>query len=126
MTATEAPPTQDYSELLDRVFDDRVTDWTTEAEETERFPRKLIEYLGVSGVFAAKWPAGQQQSDVAKVIALARRLGWLGSAGIGVGVGLHDSAIAILRRFGKSDYLKDVAEQAIRGEAVLCLSLIHI
>ncbi len=63
---------EDYSELLDRVFDDRVTKWTAEAEETERFPRKLIEYLGESGVFAAKWPAGQQNSDVAKVIALAR------------------------------------------------------
>ena len=122
MTAiADAPPTEDYRDLLDRVFDERVTAWTAEAEETEQFPRKLIEYLGESGVFAAKWPAGQQQVDVAKVIELARRLGQLGSAGIGVGVGLHDSAIAVLRRFGKSDYLKDVAEKAIRGEAVLCI-----
>jgi acyl-ACP dehydrogenase len=112
---------QDYSELLERVFDDRVTKWTAEAEETERFPRELIEYLGESGVFAAKWPTAQQQSDVAKVIALARRLGVLGSAGIGVGVGLHDAAIAILRRFGKSDYLRNIAEQAIRGQTVLCI-----
>ncbi len=119
--SADVPPAEDYSELLDRVFDDRVTKWTAEAEETERFPRKLIEYLGESGVFAAKWPAGQQNSDVAKVIALARKLGVLGSAGIGVGVGLHDSAIAILRRFGKSDYLRNIAEQAIRGEAVLCI-----
>jgi acyl-ACP dehydrogenase len=95
--------TESYGELLDRVFDDRVNKWTAEAEATERFPRQLIEYFGESGVFAAKWPSGQQQSDVAKVIELARRLGKLGSAGIGVGVGLHDSAIAILRRFGKSD-----------------------
>jgi alkylation response protein AidB-like acyl-CoA dehydrogenase len=122
MTATtEAPPTENYRALLDHVFDERVTAWTAEAEEHERFPRKLIEYLGESGVFAAKWPPGQQQSDVAKVIELARKLGRLGSAGIGVGLGLHDSAIAILRRFGKSDYLKDIAEQAIRGEAVLCI-----
>jgi alkylation response protein AidB-like acyl-CoA dehydrogenase len=28
---------------------------------------------------------------------------------------------AILRRFGRSDYLKDICEQAIRGEAVLCI-----
>ncbi|BBY28926.1 mycobactin biosynthesis acyl-ACP dehydrogenase MbtN [Mycolicibacterium sediminis] len=116
MTTTEG-----YTELLDRVFDDRVVKWTAHAEETEHFPRELIEYLGSSGVFAAKWPEGRQNSDVAKVIALARKLGHLGSAGIGVGVGLHDSAIAILRRFGKSDYLRDIAERAIRGEAVLCI-----
>lgn len=130
MTATtDAPPVtttgnetaEDYAALLDRVFDERITAWTAQAEATERFPRPLIEYLGASGVFAAKWPSGQQQSDIAKVITLARKLGTLGSAGIGVGVGLHDSAIAILRRFGKSDYLKDIAEQAIRGEAVLCI-----
>ena len=112
---------EDYRELLDTVFDERVAAWTEKAEQSEQFPRELIEYLGESSVFAAKWPAGQQQSDVAKVIELARRLGRLGSAGIGVGVGLHDSAIAILRRFGKSDYLKDIADKAIRGEAVLCI-----
>lgn len=111
----------DYRELLDRVFDDRVTKWTAQAEETETFPRELIEYLGESGVFTAKWPQGAQHPDVAKVIDLARKLGQLGSAGIGVGVGLHDSAIAILRRFGKSGYLKDIAERAIRGESVLCI-----
>jgi acyl-ACP dehydrogenase len=121
MTATtHAPPTEDYSELLERVFDDRIIKWTAEAEETECFPRKLIEYLGESGVFAQKW-VDSQQPDVANVIELARKLGQLGSAGIGVGVGLHDSAIAILRRFGKSDYLQDIAEKAIRGEAVLCI-----
>ncbi len=122
MTATaHVAASEEYSELLDRVFDERVRKWTAEAEETERFPRELIEYLGQSGVFAAKWPDGQQQSDVGKVIALARKLGVLGSAGIGVGVGLHDAGIAILRRFGKSDYLRHIAEQAIRGETVLCI-----
>ena len=121
MTTLETPTIEQFRALLDEVFDDRVRAWTTEAEESERFPRKLIEYLGQSGVFAAKW--GQDQHpDVAKVFALANELGKLGSAGIGVGVSLHDSAIAILRRFGKSDYLRDIAEQAIRGEAVLCIA----
>ncbi|MGE2691363.1 mycobactin biosynthesis acyl-ACP dehydrogenase MbtN [Mycolicibacterium pulveris] len=121
MTATvDAPVTEDYSALLERVFDDRVTAWTAEAEATERFPRELIEYLGESGVFAQKWSNGHQP-DVAKIIALAQALGRLGSAGIAVGVSLHDSAIAILRRFGKSDYLRNIAEQAIRGEALLCI-----
>jgi alkylation response protein AidB-like acyl-CoA dehydrogenase len=121
MTSLEAPTIESYRELLSEVFDDRVRAWTAEAEETERFPRKLIEYLGQSGVFAAKW-GDNQHPDVAKVFALANELGKLGSAGIGVGVSLHDSAIAILRRFGKSDYLREIAEQAIRGEAVLCIA----
>ena len=110
----------EYRALLDDVFDRQIVDWTAEAEASERFPRKLIEHLGQSGVFAHKWADGQHP-DVAKLIALASALGRLGSAGIGVGVSLHDSAIAILRRFGRSEYLKMICEQAIRGEAVLCI-----
>ena len=110
----------EYRALLDDVFDRQIVEWTAEAEASERFPRKLIEHLGQSGVFAHKWDDGQHP-DVAKLIALAFALGRLGSAGIGVGVSLHDSAIAILRRFARSDYLKAICEQAIRGEAVLCI-----
>lgn len=120
MTATAQLSTADYYELLDRVFDERVTAWTADAEACQHFPRQLIEHLGASGVFAAKWGEGQHP-DVAKLVALASVLGRLGSAGIGVGVSLHDSAIAILRRFGKSEYLSTICEQAIRGEAVLCI-----
>ncbi len=120
MTATIGASLEEYRDLLAEVFDDRVTAWTAEAEETERFPRQLIEHLGSSGVFTAKW-GDSQHPDVAKLLELAYRLGRLGSAGIGVGVSLHDSAIAILRRFGKSDHLKAIYEQAIRGESILCI-----
>lgn len=111
---------EDYQSLLDRVFDEQVTRWTAEAEASEHFPRALIEHLGRSGVFAGKWNQGQHP-DVAKLIALALELGRLGSAGIGVGVSLHDSAIALLRRFGRSEYLRDICEAAIHGDAVLCI-----
>ncbi|MDZ4269857.1 MAG: mycobactin biosynthesis acyl-ACP dehydrogenase MbtN, partial [Mycobacterium sp.] len=108
--------------LLDEVFDDTIVGWTAEAEASERFPRELIEHLGAGGVFRSKWgPAGGQHPDVAKLNELALRLGRLGSAGIGVGVSLHDSAIALLRRFGRSDHLKTICEQAIDGAAVLCI-----
>lgn len=109
-----------YRALLDEAFDQQVADWTAEAEVGERFPRVLIEHLGRTGVFAGKW-GNSQQPDVARLVALATKLGQLRSAGIGVGVSLHDSAIAILRRFGRSQYLQDICEQAIRGEAVLCI-----
>ncbi|MGK2853685.1 MAG: acyl-CoA dehydrogenase family protein, partial [Microbacteriaceae bacterium] len=122
-TVAPAPaPTslEDFRQLLGRVFGDRVSAWTAEAERTEKFPRELIEYLGREGVFTAKW-GDSQHPDVAKVIALALELGRLGSAGIAVGVSLHDSAIALLRRFARSDHLRDITERAIRGELVLCV-----
>ncbi|CAN5454277.1 mycobactin biosynthesis acyl-ACP dehydrogenase MbtN [soil metagenome] len=122
MTAAAEIGIEGYRELLTQVFDQQLAAWTAEAEASERFPRKLIEHLGASGVFRSKWgPAGGQHPDVAKLNELAFSLGRLGSAGIGVGVSLHDSAIALLRRFGKSDHLKAICEQAIDGEAVLCI-----
>jgi alkylation response protein AidB-like acyl-CoA dehydrogenase len=120
VTASVEVGIDQYRTLLNGVFDERVVAWTAEAEASEHFPRALIEHLGASGVFAQKW-GDSQHPDVAKLVALAFQLGQLGSAGIGVGVSLHDSAIAILRRFGKSEHLKTICEQAIRGEAVLCI-----
>jgi acyl-ACP dehydrogenase len=123
MTASVETGIDAYRELLKEVFDHKVVTWTAEAEASERFPRELIEHLGASGVFRSKWgPAGGQHPDVAKLNELAFSLGRLGSAGIGVGVSLHDSAIALLRRFGKSDHLKMICEQAIDGQAVLCIA----
>lgn len=119
MTLTAAPGI-DYRDLLDRVFDERVAEWTANAEASERFPRELIEHLGRSGVFAEKWSSGHHP-DVGKLVELAIRLGGLGSAGIGVGVSLHDSAIALLRRFGRSEHLRGICEAAIHGDAVLCI-----
>lgn len=121
-TTTETSETtlDDYQRLLAGAFDDRVLAWTAEAEAQQRFPRELIEHLGACGVFSQKWGAGPLP-DVARLVELALALGGLSSAGIGVGVSLHDSAICVLRRFGKSDYLTDICERAIRGEAVLCI-----
>lgn len=112
----------EFSRLLDCAFDDQVTLWTAEAEATERFPRQLIEHLGKVGVLRHKWgePA-QTSTDLHTLIALASSLGELMSAGIAVGVSLHDSAIAILRRFARTDYLRELCEQAIDGDAVLCI-----
>lgn len=112
----------DYRALLDDVFDDEVRAWVDEAEATERFPRRLLERLGSSGVFAQKW-GDDKKPDLAKLFALGRALGRQGSAGISVGVSLHDSAISVLRRFGsRSQTLSRVADEAIRGDSVLCLA----
>ena len=74
MTDTAELSIEEYRALLDEVFDEQVVGWTAEAEASERFPRKLIEHLGQSGVFAHKW-GDRQHPDVAKLVALAVRSG---------------------------------------------------
>lgn len=124
VVADEAMTIESYRELLDATFDESVRQWTDDAERTEHFPRPLLEYLGRRGVFAHKWARGGPTGgvDLPKLVELAYRLGTLRSAGISVGVSLHDSAISILRRFGRTEYLREVTERAIHGEAVLCLA----
>jgi acyl-ACP dehydrogenase len=92
-----------------------------EAESAGTFPRSIIELLGREGIFAAKWQDGPLPA-LEHTLALAERFGRLGSGGIASGVTLHDSGIAMLRRFGRSERLRDVADQAIAGNAVLCIS----
>lgn len=113
-------PSESYDELLARAFDDRVVEWTEQAERDHHFPRKLLEHLGTTGVFARKW-GDRKLTDLGMHFALGHKLGTLGSAGIGVGVSLHDSAIAILRRFARNDFLRDLADKAIATEVVLCI-----
>lgn len=117
---TEPLPLPQYRDLLDAAFDDEVTAMVLAAERAERFPRELLVKLGAAGVFRAKW-AGTTKPDVAKLFELGYRLGRTASTGIGVGVSLHDSGIATLRRFGKSDYLRALTERAIDGAEVLCI-----
>src|SRR5215470_14462383 len=93
----------EYGSLLDRVFDDdQVRAMIEEAERSGIFPRSLIERLGGAGVFAEKWNRGPR-TDLDKLFQLSERLGGSGSAGVAAGVSLHDSAIAVLTRFGRSD-----------------------
>lgn len=92
-----------------------------EAEEAGTFPRAIVEILGREGVFAAKWQERPLPALVHTMI-LSERFGRLGCGGIASGVTLHDSAIAMLRRFGRSAQLRDVADRAMAGDAVLCIS----
>ncbi len=104
MTESQSLGIDEYRALLDEVFDRQIAEWTAEAEASERFPRKLIEHLGQSGVFAHKWGDGQHP-DVAKLVALAFALGRLGSAGIGRGqlARLRDRDPAPVRPVGLSE-----------------------
>ena len=121
VTASVALDVAGYRALLDEVFDEQVVAWTAEAEATERFPRKLIEYLGASGVFTGKW-GGQQQPDVAKA-ASSSPTSWAISARPA-----SASASACTTRRSRScagsaspTTSRPSRTQAIRGEAVLCI-----
>ncbi|MET8649054.1 acyl-CoA dehydrogenase family protein [Nocardia aurea] len=117
---TVAASTETFDELLARAFDERVVAWTERAERDKKFPRVLLEHLGAEGVFAHKWE-DRKVADLGRHFAFAYRLGALNSAGIGVGVSLHDSAIAILRRFARNDFQRELAGRAIATEVVLCI-----
>ncbi|WP_024799682.1 acyl-CoA dehydrogenase family protein [Nocardia sp. BMG51109] len=111
----------DFAALLRSVLDDDFHCLVAEADRTRRFPREILTRLGSSGVFAAKWSRGADL-DLHKLVLLSTSVGALGSAGISVGISLHDSAIAMLRRFGvKSEYLSSIATDAIAGRAVMCI-----
>ncbi len=111
-----------FKQHLDRILalasTRRIID---DAEVAGTFPRSIIELLGQEGIFAAKWQDPPLPA-LAHTLALSERFGRLGCGGIASGVTLHDSAIAMLRRFGRSERLRDVADQAIAGKAVLCVS----
>ncbi|ALN57202.1 acyl-CoA dehydrogenase [Lysobacter enzymogenes] len=92
-----------------------------DAEAAGLFPRGIVELLGREGIFAAKWQE-RPVPALEHTLALSERFGRLGAGGIASAVTLHDSAIAMLRRFGRSQALRDVADQAIAGRAVLCIS----
>lgn len=111
-----------YQQRLNKIFASQSTiDIIDAGERNGIFPRDFIEMLGREGVYAAKWQ-GRSLPALGHTLALAERLGRLGSGGVASGASLHDSAIAVLRRFGRSQLLRDVAEQAIAGNAVLCIS----
>jgi alkylation response protein AidB-like acyl-CoA dehydrogenase len=119
MTDTAELSIEEYRALLEEAFDDQVVGWTAEVEASERFPRKLIEHLGKRGAFAHKWRNGQPRRTQARCAGV--RPGTTRLGGYRCGRQPARSAIAILCRIGRSDYLKDICEQAIRGEAVLCI-----
>jgi alkylation response protein AidB-like acyl-CoA dehydrogenase len=111
-----------YKRHLDRLFaSDEARQVIDDAERSGVFPRRFIELLGREGVYAAKWQ-DRLTPALGHTLALAEALGRLGSAGVATGASLHGSVIGMLRRFGRSDAVRQVVDRAIAGEVVLCIS----
>lgn len=125
MTTQTQPSMSDLDAFrahLDTIIDSESTRrMIDEAERNNVFPREFVRLLGREGVYAAKW-GDRAQPSLGHTLALAEQLGRLGSGGIATAVTLHDSAIAMLRRFGRSDAVREIAERAIAGDIMLCVS----
>ncbi|WP_158271283.1 acyl-CoA dehydrogenase family protein [Nocardia sp. MDA0666] len=92
-----------------------------------RFPRQLLESLGKAGVLRSRWSAaaapGTDAGDVVFGVRLGAELSSRAPAGVAIGVSLHtETVLSLLHRFGHSDYLVALREQALDGTAVGCIA----
>lgn len=100
----------------------RVSPLLDEAEATGRFPRAAVAALGESGLLRERW-AGGPHGDAGRGVVLSEELGRAGLGGVGVGVSVHvEAVLSTLLRFGRSDHLRAVAEDALAGSLVGCLA----
>lgn len=87
-----------------------------------RFPRAVLETLGKLGVLRQRW-LGAHHGDVPFGMALAEEFARQAPGGIAVGVSLHtESVLAMLHRFGSSEYLTGLRERALDGTAIGCVA----
>lgn len=117
---TNGTSTEDFCAAVEALLDDRFRETSAEAERQGVFPREVLARLGAAGIFADKW-AGGSRFQLAKLVGLHTALGAACSGGVGVGVSLHDSALAVLYRFAGSDHLRSLRAAATAGTAVLCI-----
>ncbi|WP_327116192.1 acyl-CoA dehydrogenase family protein [Nocardia sp. NBC_01730] len=111
---------ENFCAAVEAVLDDRFHETVAEAERQGVFPREVLARLGAAGIFTDKW-AGGYRFQLAKLVGLHTALGAACSGGVGVGVTLHDSALAMLYRFASSDHLRSLCADATAGTAVLCI-----
>ncbi len=117
---TNGTSAENFCAAVEAVLDDRFRETVAEAERQGVFPREVLARLGAAGVFADKW-AGGYRFQLAELVGLHTALGAACSGGVGVGVSLHDSALAVLYRFAGSDHLRSLRADATAGTAVLCI-----
>ena len=92
------------------------------AERERTFPRGVIEALGGEGVFRERWSGGDH-GDAGKGALLCEELGRTGTGGVGIGVSVHQEAVlSVLRRYGDTDALRELCEQALDGRVLGCIA----
>ena len=92
------------------------------AEQERRFPRTVVEGLGSEGLLRERWSGGDH-GDAGKAVLLCEELGRAGTGGVGIGISVHlEAVLSVLRRFGDSDALRDMCEQALDGRQLGCIA----
>jgi len=119
-TASEA--VQAFRAEVRQIIDAQVAPLVAEAERDRHFPREAVQAFGSAGLFRQRWSGGGH-GDLGRCVLLAEEMGWAALGGVGVGVSLHlEAAVAILRRHARTPHAKQVLNEALDGETILCLA----
>lgn len=117
-----APGVDAYRERVRALIERHVTPHVDAAERDRRFPRAVVQALGGEGVYRQRWTGGDH-GDAGKAALLCEELGRAGTGGVGIGISVHlEAVVSILRRFGDTDALRELCEQALDGRQVGCIA----
>jgi fatty-acyl-CoA synthase len=116
------PALEEFRERIREQIELHVTPRVPAAERERRFPRATLTALGGTGLLRERWTGGDH-GDAGKAVLLAEELGRSAAGGVGVGISVHlEAVISILRRFGQTDALRELLEQALDGQAIGCIA----
>jgi alkylation response protein AidB-like acyl-CoA dehydrogenase/acyl-CoA synthetase (AMP-forming)/AMP-acid ligase II len=116
------PEVEAYRMRVREIVGRQVAPHVEAAERERRFPRAVIASLGEERVLRERW-VGSDHGDAGKAVLLAEELGRAATGGVGVGVSVHlEVVLSILRRFGETDALRELREQALDGKLVGCVA----
>jgi acyl-ACP dehydrogenase len=93
------------------------------AETEEEYPREVIQQLGASGILRERW-SPMPNGDPGRGVLIAEMLGGAGFGGVAAGATVHaEAVIAMLARFGKTAFLRELLEKCLTGSAVTCIAV---
>ncbi len=116
------PAVEEFRERIREQIELHVTPRVPAAERDRRFPRAALTALGGIGLLRERWIGGDH-GDAVKAVLISEELGRSAAGGVGVGISIHlEAVLSILRRFGQTDALRELLEQALDGRAIGCIA----
>ncbi|MGH2709578.1 MAG: acyl-CoA dehydrogenase family protein [Actinomycetota bacterium] len=109
-------------EFVESELTPHALDWEREGE----FPNWVFKRMGDLGLLGLRYPAeyGGQGGDWGHAIVLAEELAGIGSAGVGMAIGVQtEMATPPIERFGTHEQKEEYLAAAIRGEKIACICI---